>query len=565
MQAGEVFDGRYRIVRMLGQGGMSRVYLAENIKLGTLWAIKEISKNSDLKVDFLAEPNILKRLDHPALPRIFDIIDEKDNIYVIVDYIEGVSLDVKLKEEGKFAEAMVIEWAVQLCGVLDYLHSCRPNPIIYRDMKPSNIILSINGILKLIDFGIAREYKALSDGDTVYIGTRGYAAPEQYGTGQTSVAADIYSLGVTLYQFLTGKSPNEPPYEIKPVRYFDRNLSSGIERIICKCTRQNPSERYQSVNELLNDIRCMKKESDSVTYSVNKNALHYTAGKAVPFKKLVLTVWDSAEFGCEFAYMASRLSGYSVMLIDLDLLAPKADLFLNLGKYAGRLGNSAISDGSGLNIVLDSIDKNFFTTEILLEASMSRKDAKNLFVLTGNYKIENYEYYRNDSLLKLIEKSYQYFDITVLLVNRSIYDLFTVISLAKSDYNLLAIRAYVDFLREYNRYLVFLKEKQHIPPDKTKIIAFEYDKATGLGISELREATGNNFLGKVAYSRKRAAYRNVRASYACHMEREIVSEYSCILSYFNILPAYGFISRLADWIKSILHVFATAGMKYGKE
>lgn len=549
MNVGDVFDNRYRIVDMLGQGGMSKVYLAENTKLGTFWAIKQVSKKSEPGMDFRVEPNILKRLEHPALPRIYDILEDEDNIYIIVDYIEGTPLDKKLSEEGRFNEGVVTGWASELCRALDYLHSCKPNPIIYRDMKPSNIILAKSGRLKLIDFGISREYKLQSDNDTVYIGTRGYAAPEQYGSGQTGVASDIYSLGVTLYQLLTGKSPNEPPYEIKPVRYFDKSLSREIEGIICKCTRQNPSERYQSASELLKDLKGTGTASSGRVDSL-ANEWSAMNVRAKPFKKLVLTVWDNAEFGCELAYMAAKFSGYSVMLIDLDLLSPKADLFLNIRKYPEKVTGSNFFGNSGLNIVMESIDKNYLTSELLTESSLKRNGLDNLFVLTGNYKIENYEYYSDDSVLKLMEKAYRSFDITILLVNRSIYDSFTVLSLSKSDMNIVALHGDVDRLREFNTHIAFLKDKQHIPMGKTKFVAFEYLKPFSLSLNEIREATGNNLIGKISYSRKRAAYRNLKAAYAGRMEKAIVREYTEILEYFNISPAVSPVQRIGAWLKA---------------
>ena len=191
----------------------------------------------------------------------------------------------KLAEEGRFSETLILDWAKQLSKAYEYLHSFVPNPIIYRDMKPSNIILCKSGALKLIDFGIAREYKAQSKNDTVFIGTRGYAAPEQYGTGQTDILSDIYSLGITLYQLLTGKSPNEAPFEIKPVRYFDSGLSEDIEKIIGRCTRQDPSERYQSTEELLGDLRQMEDKNVRKAGSPDSGA-HIPPGKrVVPFKE----------------------------------------------------------------------------------------------------------------------------------------------------------------------------------------------------------------------------------------------------------------------------------------
>ncbi len=249
-----VLAQRYRIVETLGSGGMSTVYLAESINLGSKWAIKELPKKAEANYDLLAEPNILKQLNHSALPRIVDIFEDEEHLYIIEDYIEGVPLDKQLHMRKSFDEATVIEWTKQLCGVLQYLHNHRPNPVIYRDLKPSNIIVSSDNAVKLIDFGIAREYKTDSSSDTSYMGTRGYAAPEQYGTSQTDARTDIYSLGVTMYHLLTGKSPNEPPYEFRMLRQLSKDFSEGIEFIVNKCVQSDPFKRYQSVAELSHDL-----------------------------------------------------------------------------------------------------------------------------------------------------------------------------------------------------------------------------------------------------------------------------------------------------------------------
>ena len=138
---------------------MGSVYLAENVKLKTLWAVKRIPKNIASGNDPLGECEILKKLSHPSLLSIYVIIEDKDFVYLIVDYIKGDSLDKILAGKVCFDERTVVDWGIQICGVLEYLHGIRPNPVIYRDMKPSNIILTEEGTLKLVDFGIAREYK----------------------------------------------------------------------------------------------------------------------------------------------------------------------------------------------------------------------------------------------------------------------------------------------------------------------------------------------------------------------------------------------------------------------
>lgn len=256
-QIGEIIQGKYEILKLIGKGGMSQVYLAMDQNLNKQWAVKEIEKrvwdkNHQVVVQSaMAEANMIKKLDHPALPRIVDIIDKADVIYVIMDYIEGEPLSNILAKQGAQSQERVIEWAKQLCEVLDYLHTCDP-PIIYRDMKPANVMLQPNGNVKLIDFGIAREYKEQNLADTVSLGTKGYAAPEQFGgRGQTDARTDVYGLGVTLYHLLTGKNPCEPPYELYPIRYWNPQLSGGLESVVMKCTQLNPEDRYQSCAEVL--------------------------------------------------------------------------------------------------------------------------------------------------------------------------------------------------------------------------------------------------------------------------------------------------------------------------
>ena len=194
---------------------------------------------------------LLKRFNHPNLPSIIDVIDGDGSFLSVMDYIEGNSLNKALETSGAQSQEDVIEWSKQLCDVLGYLHSRKP-PIIYRDMKPANVMLKPDGNISLIDFGTAREFKSSSVEDTTCLGTQGYAAPEQYGGhGQTDARTDIYCLGATMYHLVTGHNPSAPPYEMYPIRQWNPMLSSGLEEIIIKCTQRNPNDRYQSCAELL--------------------------------------------------------------------------------------------------------------------------------------------------------------------------------------------------------------------------------------------------------------------------------------------------------------------------
>lgn len=269
-----LIGGRYRILTQIGEGGMSRVYLALDTVLNKQWAAKEIKRVDDkaqrdlIVQSLITESNMIKRFDHPAIPRIVDIVDEDGTLYVIMDYVDGHTLEEVLKENGPQPEDSVADWAIQLCDVLDYLHERKP-PVVYRDMKPANVMLKTNGLVELIDFGIAREYRETGEvtaatSDTVQLGTRGFAPPEQYGgSGQTDARSDVYALGATMYNLITGKSPADPPYTMAPVRQIIPEVSPGFERIVAKATQQNPDDRYQSCAEMAYDLEHYREADDA--------------------------------------------------------------------------------------------------------------------------------------------------------------------------------------------------------------------------------------------------------------------------------------------------------------
>lgn len=251
IEAGEILKGKYKIEKLLGQGATGKVYLCKNIELGNLWAVKYIYKKNT-KIKLLAEIDILKKLNHVSLPKIVDVIEDDSGFYLVESYIEGTPLDKLLKEKGSFDEETVIEWAKQLCDALSYLHNMKPYPIIYRDMKPHNIIITTDNKAVIVDFGIAREYKGQNTKDTIIAGTPYYAAPEQLtAEGATDNRTDIYSLGVTLHHLLTGVLPK---FEETSLLEYNKNISPQMDYIILKCIKKNLYERYQSIDELKNDL-----------------------------------------------------------------------------------------------------------------------------------------------------------------------------------------------------------------------------------------------------------------------------------------------------------------------
>ena len=338
LSVGSLLDNKYKILSEVGHGGMSVVYLAINERANKTWAVKEIRKDGvvdfeSVKQGLVVETNMLKKLSHPHLPSIIDVLDGEDSFIIVMDYIEGTSLQQLLRTEGAQSEEKVVRWGKQLCDVLGYLHRQKP-PIIYRDMKPANVMLKPDGNVTLIDFGIAREFKnrAMVE-DTTCLGTRGYAAPEQFGgRGQTDPRTDIYCLGATIYHLLTGHSPAEPPYEIKPLRYWlPQYAGSGLEKLILKCTQQDPSARYQSCEELMYALQHYREEDDRIQKKRRGKWRRFLAGVLVGCVGLAGSIGfhlaldgakkDSYEYLIQQAQSQSSLDGaktYFKQALDVD-------------------------------------------------------------------------------------------------------------------------------------------------------------------------------------------------------------------------------------------------------
>lgn len=265
IKEGTVIDGKYALIKHIAKGGACDVYLAQEISSGIYYAAKIVLKsNADHKIDISLEIarqeiQMLQNLRHPAIPQISGVIENENYVCVIQEYIEGKNLNALVDQFGPYPADYVVSLAKQICAFLAYIHSFHP-PYIYRDMKPANIILQPSGYIKVMDFGIMRTYKPGKMKDTVALGTRGYAAPEQYGTAQSDPRTDIFGLGVTMYFLLTGDDPRNPNFNgMKPIRALNPSIPKGMEYIIEKCTRIDPNQRYQSAGELLKDLENIRK------------------------------------------------------------------------------------------------------------------------------------------------------------------------------------------------------------------------------------------------------------------------------------------------------------------
>ena len=254
---GIILRDRYELVAEIGKGGMSQVYLAKDLRLDSYWAVKQVKNNSSIEfAAFRKEVELLATLSHSDIPRIVDRIEIDDDYYVIMDFVDGSSLGRKVLNEGEQMEDDVVEWAIQICEVLQYLHNARDNPIVYCDMKPENVMLNQAGRVKVIDFGIAKECRRGEKQQGTSVGTKGYAAPEQYKNASNILdeRTDVYALGATLFYLLTATQPKAPPEGIPLVRKINPIVSEGMEYIIAKSTQANPEKRYQSIAEMREDL-----------------------------------------------------------------------------------------------------------------------------------------------------------------------------------------------------------------------------------------------------------------------------------------------------------------------
>ena len=325
LQIGSYVDGKYKVLSMIGQGGMSVVYLALNEKANKTWAIKEVRKDgtqdfTTVKQGLIVETNILKSLNHKYLPSIIDVIDDGDSFLIVMDYIQGKSLDkilkMSLEKDGlPIALEDVISWGKQLCEVFYYLHT-RPTPIIYRDMKPGNVMLKPDGEICVIDFGTARTFKQGNLEDTTCLGTPGYASPEQYGgNGQSTPKSDIYCLGATLHHLITGRNPSATPFNfpkitqcrltlVDEVSREDMNKLLGLEMIIEKCTQYEPEDRYESCLEMLYDLEHIEELSLPYRKKLKRKLTGFgvCAGAAL--------LCGAVSLGCMFMANRTERTGY---------------------------------------------------------------------------------------------------------------------------------------------------------------------------------------------------------------------------------------------------------------
>jgi outer membrane protein assembly factor BamB/tRNA A-37 threonylcarbamoyl transferase component Bud32 len=259
--SGTTLVNRYLIQEVIGLGGMGSVYRARDLHFPNVVKLVAVKEMVNLAADALVrqtivqnferEANLLATLSHPSIPRIYDYFTQDDRSYLVLEFVHGKDMEAVISSSNGFLpEDQILSWAIELCDVLAFLHGHKPDPIIFRDMKPSNVMINQNGEVVLVDFGIAKSFQTGIKG--TMIGTEGYSPPEQY-RGEATPLADIYSLGATLHHALTRRDPRlEPPFSFaeRPIRRINPKISPELETVVNTALQYNPSDRFPGAAEM---------------------------------------------------------------------------------------------------------------------------------------------------------------------------------------------------------------------------------------------------------------------------------------------------------------------------
>jgi outer membrane protein assembly factor BamB/tRNA A-37 threonylcarbamoyl transferase component Bud32 len=341
LQAGATLQDRYLILGILGAGGMSSVYKGRDLHFPNVTKLVAVKEMVNLAADptmhemivrnFEREADLLATLSHPAIPRIFDYFSQASNSYLVMEFIEGKDLEALLQEAQEFlSEQQVVTWALELCDVLGYLHGHKPQPVVFRDIKPSNIMVDQHNHIRLIDFGIARVFQPGQKG--TMIGTEGYSPPEQY-RGEASPAGDIYALGATLHHLLTRRDPRaEAPFSFaeRPVRQINQAISPELEALINRSLAYDPKDRFPTAEAMRDALLAAAKKTGILS--------RIEVPSAVKQRSDVKELWS---FECEDEIRGSPLVHNGVAYVgcyDNNLYALDAKNGQFLWKYATEGG-----------------------------------------------------------------------------------------------------------------------------------------------------------------------------------------------------------------------------------
>ncbi|MBO4775173.1 MAG: serine/threonine protein kinase [Lachnospiraceae bacterium] len=376
----DLFSNRYFVMEMIGRGGMSNVYKVKDVRLNTVWAMKEINAFDSVFYEAgIKEMNILKELNHPALPRIVDIVQTKDSYCVIMDYIEGINLEEYVQKNGSMTEKDAVKTAFALLDALKYLHSKKR--IIYSDLKPSNIMLSEDGEIKLVDFGISANESPGKEKGLFF--TKEFAAPEMLAGKGVDERSDIYGLGATLKHIA------------------DEEYSFGFDYFLKKCMKNDPDERYQSAAEAWNELSGIRSLNDARYRKIRKaigQNIFYLIMFILSFTGVCLCEYckgiekkNEWEKICEKAVNSSDIGVRMSSLEKMIEYSPEYDLYLRL---INEFKDDLIFDEKEESLIEGMLERDKTVLKERDEYALLCKEIGKLYLFYHNDENENSRYQR---------------------------------------------------------------------------------------------------------------------------------------------------------------------------
>lgn len=387
MVPGEIILLKYKILRILKDAEDSCIFLVEHIDLNSYWIIKKVHVISD---KYLKEVELLKGIKHVNVPLLVDVKIEEDALYLVREYIDGMTLDQYIQEKGQINEIEGIQLGIALCKIIEFFHNF-PQPIIIRDIKPNNIIIAKDGTLKLIDFSIAKHYEAAAIRDTEYLGTRGFAAIEQFGIikhAKSDMQTDVFGIGATLYYLFTQKDLGKPPYAFELLTVCRKDLSESLEQILKKACQLKKEDRFRTVGTMREALTALVEVPKQMT-------LKDFLGQI----KIPIIVVQGIKSGIGVTHLCLNLAAYlnqrqcSTCIIDLSEnqrlsvleYQPDAKYTNGVIEYEGIF---IIAEKS--NSVLNDSKRNLYRKELSLEEQIKCiNDQRIVIVDGGTYSSED--------------------------------------------------------------------------------------------------------------------------------------------------------------------------------
>ncbi len=374
LSPGSTLQNRYEVIGVAGVGGFSSVYKARDMRFANvtrLCAIKEMvittldPKLREMTIkSFEREANILATLEHPAIPDVFDYFTEEDRSYLVLEYIRGKDLEAVLAEsETPLDQEKVLSWGIQVCDVLSYLHNRSPQPILFRDVKPSNVMLDVYDRIHLIDFNIAKVFHG--DEKHTMVGTEGYSPPEQY-RGESSPAADVYALGASFHHMLSKQDPRmEVPFSFNERSLPDVNptVTPAFNAVVMRCLEYAAEDRYQNASELKEALELIaqpKVVAPETPMAVNGHAQGSSHAPVISSSGKIQPIW---KFKCEDEVRASPLVADNLALVgayDNNLYALNAESGTFAWKFPAEEGIAGRPEIYGNQILIGSADNHLY-------------------------------------------------------------------------------------------------------------------------------------------------------------------------------------------------------------